>query len=328
MTSVTLTQQQDSLCSLDDFDTIKISLRTEIVISNLIIDLQKLHETAPIFELDIPRHLKNKKNIIKYILDYPTTIRYGSIITSELRDNVRGFKIKKRKQWDECAKKTHFRNSIAFTLYMDKLINIKIPMKGKIQITGCTKESHVFECMKQIWIYLNYPDKIYTFDPDIGYDYLYMVSRTVMTNKDFKLGFKVDRENLDWYINKHTRFHSLLETSVGYTGVNIKAPHDHANSDINTFSYKETILSNNLPDEKYWIQDTINYNQYLQLLSPKDRKKEISKRRNVTFLTFYSGTCIISGINTQYMKGPFYEFMNIIKAGRSLIEEDTSRFEQ
>ncbi len=298
-----------------DFDSIQISTRTEIVISNLVIDLHKLHKNLPIFELEIPRYLKNKKEIIRYISNYPQQIPYGSIITSELENNVRGFKIKKRKQWDEETKSTHFRNAIALVMYLDKLINIKIPKKGKIQITGCGKESHVYECLKQLWNYLS-PTDIYSLDKDSGYNYLHFIIRTVMTNKDFNLGFKIDRENLDKYINTHTRFHSLLETSVGYTGVNIKAPYEHSNTAINTLSFRNG----------NWEENTITYFKYLEVLDAKDRKKELNKKKKNTFLTFYSGSCIMSGMNTQYMHDTFYEFINIIKNARSVIEEDVSKF--
>jgi hypothetical protein len=301
-----------------DFDYIQISTRTEVVISNLIVDLHAFHAQIPIFELDIPRHLKNKKDIIQYITNYPEEIPYGSIITSELENKCRGFKIKKRRQWEE-TKTKHFRNSIAMVIYLDKLINIKIPKKGKIQFTGCGTEGHVYECIEQIWKYLNPPapsPKFYSFDPDVGLDYLHVVVRAVMTNKDFNLGFKIDRENLDKYINMHTRFHSLLETSVGYTGVNIKASYEHRNTDINTLSFRDG----------RWIPGTIDYNTYLEILDTKDRKKEINKKRKNTFLAFYSGSCIMSGMNTQYMKESFYEFINIIKEARSVIEEDVSKF--
>ena len=43
-----------------------------------------------------------------------------------------------------------------------------------------------------------------------------------MTNIDFNVGFNINREELDIYINSSTLFNSLLETSFGYTGVNIK----------------------------------------------------------------------------------------------------------
>ena len=45
-----------------------------------------------------------------------------------------------------------------------------------------------------------------------------------MRNIDFGLNFYVDREKLDEYFNTCTDYHSLLETSFGYTGVNIKIP--------------------------------------------------------------------------------------------------------
>ena len=45
-----------------------------------------------------------------------------------------------------------------------------------------------------------------------------------MTNIDFNIGYIINREELNRYINEHTEYNSLLETSFGYTGVNIKIP--------------------------------------------------------------------------------------------------------
>jgi hypothetical protein len=60
----------------------------------------------------------------------------------------------------------------------------------------------------------------------------------VMYNIDFSLNFKVNRENLDTLINTETSYTSLLETTFGYTGVNIKFPVNISETDFK-IKYKE-----------------------------------------------------------------------------------------
>jgi hypothetical protein len=134
-----------------------------------------------------------------------------------------------------------------------------------------------------------------------------------MTNIDFNLGFVISRESLDRFINQHTSFHSMLETSFGQMGVNIKIPFEHKNSSIMTITY-------NMKTSE-WETGEISYNQYLNILPYKDRQKELRKQRNNTFLVFYSGTAIMSGMSVEYMKDVYYKFVNIITSSKNDIEE-------
>ena len=133
-----------------------------------------------------------------------------------------------------------------------------------------------------------------------------------MTNKVFKLGFRVNRQNLDRYVNRHTPYNSLLETSFGYTGVNIKIPFSVDRNDLifTKFEYHLT--------RQQWIKQTITYNEYVSLVPSRHQTK---KYRN-TFLVFHSGTAIMSGMTLYYMRDGFNEFMQIIDDAREQIEEN------
>jgi hypothetical protein len=87
----------------------------------------------------------------------------------------------------------------------------------------------------------------------------------LMTNIDFNVGFTINRENLDKYINSNTDYNSLLETSFGYTGVNIKIPMQRPPDMIlkkliwkNKRTKRNTIFSN---DDDYNNLEN-NHNQY------------------------------------------------------------------
>jgi len=220
-------------------------------------------------------------------------------------------------------RRKYFRNAITTVMAVDgKLINFKVPKQGKIQLTGCQREEQAIQCVQYFWNHVEklipkYPQIVSIPGPRID-----VIFRTVMTDIVFKLGFQINRENLDIFINRKTSFNSLLETSFGYTGVNIKIPYHHPNI---TLRRMITMTSHPQSDDQditnRWKHSEINYNQYLELLDHKERQKEIRKRRNNTFLVFYSGTAIMSGLTSEYMRDVYYSFVGLIHKARAEIEE-------
>jgi TATA-box binding protein (TBP) (component of TFIID and TFIIIB) len=188
--------------------------------------------------------------------------------------------------------------------------NFKISKNGKFQLTGCKNDEYAEKCVKFIWNYIQErQDKNDIIDiksiPEITF-------MTVMTNIDFNVGFTINRENLDKYINSNTEYNSLLETSFGYTGVNIKIPMKRPPEMV----LKKLIWKNN-----NWENDNISYSNYLTTLEEKDRMKEVNKNRYNTFLVFHSGNVIMSSMHIDYMKDTYNKFINIIKECRPQIEE-------
>ena len=132
-----------------------------------------------------------------------------------------------------------------------------------------------------------------------------------MTNKDFSVGFTVNRENLDNIINSDTQYNSLLETSFGYTGVNLKMKLDPKID--RSFNCLELDV-----DSGEYREYTIEYNEYLKSLSEKELIKE-NKDRHVTFLIFQSGNVIMSGMNEFFMEKYYNIFFDIIEKHRTEI---------
>ena len=133
--------------------------------------------------------------------------------------------------------------------------------------------------------------------------HLKVIYHTVMTHVDFNLGFIVNREALDRYINANTEYNSLLETSFGYTGINIKFAINKSldNLKIPTFT---------LVDDD-WIESSTFYKDI-----PSKKKKKYN-----TFLVFHSGNIIMSGMIEELMEPAFDIFQDIIKNSKNLIEE-------
>jgi TATA-box binding protein (TBP) (component of TFIID and TFIIIB) len=305
----------------EQFDNIKISTTTIVAKTNLLINMDMLFASLPVQDVTIPPQLKSKAHIKKYILDQ--NLPPGAIISVEHSDNLRGVKIKRRKRTKVSVKdsteliphkkRKYFRNAITIVMMTnDKLINFKVPKQGKIQLTGCTHKDHSFICIKYLWKYLQElgrdNDQLYSLK---DHSYLDITLRTVMTDIVFHLGFEINREHLDEYINNNTKFNSLLETTFGYTGVNIKMPFTHDNSKITTLMHRDG----------EWVEGYVMYYDYVDALPEREKDKELSKQRKNTFLVFYSGTAIMSGMSPIYMKDVYNQFIKIISDARGQIEE-------
>ena len=292
------------------FNDIQISTKTIIGVSNLTLNIEELFKQLSVSTyIQVPKKRGRKKK--ESPPDPNINLEEGSIITLKYMDEVRGVDLKKKKK--SRSQKKFFRNALTIVMKIDnKLLNFKVSKNGKFQITGSKKDEHAEKCIKYIWRNMNAinndDNKIFK----INGENLEIIFVTVMTNIDFNLGFLVNRENLDTYINMHTNHNSLLETSFGYTGVNIKIPFD---DDIN-INLKKISLVN---DE--WVESIVNYKDYINMLDIKDQEKETKKSRYMTFLVFQSGNVIMSGMINTYMEKYYYNFFKIINKCRDNIVE-------
>lgn len=328
-----------------EFDTIKVSTKTFIVMTNITLDIDKLFECLPFVEyILVPKRRGRKKK--NEPGDPNKNISDGSIITLEYQNQVRGVDLKKKKKKDKDKdnkkRGNYFRNSVTIVMIMDgKKINFKVSRNGKFQMTGCKNDLHAEECVKWIWKYIKDSTGIYKFvgysEPDENTDTdtdidtededgnvitkpikqkptLKAIFIPAMRNIDFGLNFFVDREKLDEYFNMYTDYHSLLETSFGYTGVNIKIPID---KQIEELQLKQI----EYVDGKWIDPIFVPYTNYLDMLPDKDVAKKLKKQRYNTFLVFHSGKVIMSGMEETFMKDVYYEFLDIIRECYDVIEE-------
>jgi TATA-box binding protein (TBP) (component of TFIID and TFIIIB) len=291
------------------FESIDVSTMTIIGITNWGLNIERLYEKLPITDyVIIPKKRGRKKKEVRE--DPNKDISEGSIITLKYEDKIRGVNLKQKKVQ---GKKGYFRNSMTVVMSIDKkLINFKISKNGKFQITGCKRDEHAEKCVKYIYEYIqkindNQICKLNNGDsPEVTFI-------TMMTNIDFNLGFNVNREALDEHINKNTPYDSILETSFGYTGVNIKIPHNKSIGD--PILKKISFVDNN------WIYSQLTYDAYISTLPPKDQKKEMQKTRRNTFLVFQSGNVILSCKHHYYMKDMYEKFIDIVNENRAIFEE-------
>jgi len=293
-----------------EFDDIKVSTKTFTAMTNLVINLPKLFDFLPITDyVVVPKRRGRKKKVV--VVDPNKDIPEGSIITLKHIEKLRGVDLKKKKT--EKKKKKWFRNSFTTVMMLDKLINFKICQNGTFQMTGCKSAAHAHKCVKYIWEYIkNEEGNIYTYNHGNALNALFVPA---MRNIDFSVGFFVDREKLARYMATQDDFHCLLETSFGYTGVNIKLPISKEITElvITKMTYTK--------DREYINIVDAPYQEYLDYLPIKERDAKIKADRYNTFLVFHSGKLIMSGIHADFMRDTYYYFLEIIRGCFDEIEE-------
>ncbi len=288
------------------YDSINPYTKTFIINMDITLNISDIFDSLPITEYKVsPKKRGRKKKNEK--VEIQNDIKEGSIITLKYKGKTRGVDLKKDKK-DEANKK-YFRNSVTVVIFFSgKKINFKLSKNGKIQMTGCQNIDHAISTIKYIWSYIEPYKNLYELKDE---NKLNIVFIPAMRNIHFDLGFNIDREKLDHFINDKTNYKSLFETSVGYTGVNIKMP---VNNDIN--NNLGNLCINNLIyniDEKNWTtNDKYTYLDYINSLPEKDKLKKKLKKFEVTFLVFQSGSVIQSVIHEVFGKPYYYYFLEFI----------------
>lgn len=315
-----------ALNNLSNFDDIEISTQTIIGKTNWKINTNELFQNLPVTEYKVIPKKRGRRPKIEQ-KEEPQVLNNGEIITLKLGDKLRGVDLKckgkKADKGDEKESKendnkkrgkneSYFRNSLTIVMHCEgKFINFKVSKNGKFQFTGCKNDDHAHICLSYIKEYISaiQDKKILVLPLNANLEIYYI---TVMSNINFSLGFCVNKENLDEYVNKNTDYHSLLETTFGYTGVNIK---------FNLGKLDEIPIIKMTYKDDQWNKNIITYGDYFKTLDDKEKNKENNKTKFCTFLCFQSGQCIMSSPHKSCMKNAYYEFMKMINECRSFIEE-------
>lgn len=306
-------EKKENKLFIPDFSKLKISTQTIIIITNLIFNINKLFNSITITDYKVFPKKRGRKKKDTVIQTNPV-VSDGSIVTLKYQNIIKGVDIKQKKV-SENNKIKYFRNSLTIVMSVDgKMINSKISKNGKFQITGCKSNYHAELFIKYLWEHIKNKENFKEFCEIKGGNKIEATFKNVMTNIDTNVGFNINRENLDQYINSNTKYHSLLETSVSYTGINIKIP-IKKDFDFNMKKISCDIENNT------WSEDNITYKNYIGTLCEKDRIKEQTKQRYHSILVFYSGNIIFSSMDISFMKDLYEEFFGIIKDCRHLIED-------
>ena len=287
----------------ESFENYNPSTKTFVVNTNLIVNIEDLFfkKLLPITPYVVIKKKRGRKK--KVAEEDPNKgIKCGSIIRFQFMKEHQGVILKTKE------KPGFFRNSVTIVIYIeDKLINFKLSRNGKFQVTGCKHDGQAEKCVLYIWKYIKPHPDVYSFSEGSN---LTAIFDPVMHNIDFSLGFQVNRENLDNYINMNTPHTSLLEATLGYTGVNIKlmVESDYRSLNIKCKEYVGAVVKTNI----------MTFHEFLTKYKKKDLKKTIYN----TFLVFQSGKVIMSGKVGIFMSPSYYEFIKIIESCREHIKEE------
>jgi hypothetical protein len=283
--------------SFDDHPT---STKTLIVYTTINADIDKIYSER-VFPIEPYVLVQKKRGRKKKTTDEDPNkdLKEGSVVHVNYKDSFYGFT-------PNPVPPEFFRNSTTIIIYIEnKLINFKLSRKGTLQMTGCKSLAQAKKCVNYFWSHLSkHPDK-FTYKPGEStftayYDF-------VMKNIKFNIGFKIDREAFNEYINRNTSHNSIFETTIGYAGVNVKFEADSKFDNDFEVTY-----------DMYGITHTEGRISYSDLAN---RMKIRTKKRYITFLVFQSGVVIMSGKDSIYMQDPYTEFMKIVTDNRATLEE-------
>lgn len=261
-----------------NMDSIPVSTKTIIATSNLQLDIVQIFEHLPVDDRILLLYYQNQ---------------------------TRGDDSLLKKKNKKC-----FRNAVNVILQVEanKNVNFKLSKNGKFQLTGCKNEDHAIQAVayfiQQLWVHCRQHVVIPVQEIRVYF-------QTVMTNIDFSLGFCVDRQKLDHLLNQRTPFHSLLETSFGYTGVNIKFP-----LELPWWKLPVPVMRM-LPETSTSWKLTHEILESMATLTPDQKNK---KKYN-TFLVFHSGNVIMSGMTKTTMQVHYDQFHALTREWRDEMEE-------
>jgi TATA-box binding protein (TBP) (component of TFIID and TFIIIB) len=277
------------------FEKMKVSTRTFTASTNIEMQIDKIAETIPVFQPS--SEIKNMKNT--------EGVPIGAVVSTNYLGKIRGINFKPRKK-----NKRWFRNSFSVVVNVgEKFVNFKVCKNGTFQITGALCFEHATECIKCIWNYIK-DTQMFKFTKGTMLKALIIPA---MRNIDFNLNIIVNREAFYDFIQKeYDEYHCLLETSFGYTGLNVKKKIEKPIEDLEILECTFKKSGSETDDEIECIEKIVKYSQYLETLTPALRKNKIEHVRYNTFLIFHSGKVIQSGLSEKFMKDDFYSFCKVI----------------
>jgi hypothetical protein len=166
-----------------DFEKYKRYTTTYIAAVNWKIDHVIMYQNLPIVKLNKDPLVGNKRSQVR--LNIPN----GSILQVKYKDpykivHVRGYG-KEDNSSTGC-----FSNSVTVVMYVGKIIVLKVPPQGKIQITGCRTEDQVYQAIHSIWSGI---EKIKLLNPEVvkipDGEVPRVIYHAVMNNINMNLGF-------------------------------------------------------------------------------------------------------------------------------------------
>lgn len=288
--------------SPNDFNRYSRYTTTFVAAVNWTIDYVGLFEHIEIPKLD-KDPLQGKKNNAKLNLPIGTVLRvkYKDAFKAV---HVRGYGIKPN---EGC-----FRNGTTVVMYIGKIVVLKVPPCGKIQVAGCLNERQVYQANHAIW---NHLQKIRKKHPEIikipEGEVPRIIYSPVMNNISINMGFNINKRKVHELLYRDTEF-NVIPNDRKYAGVTAK---------LEVEGLRDLPLIRHRYIKGKWYASQASWTDYLAMLKPKDRTKEEKTERYHTFLIFFSGKVIQTGPRYELMENAFKYFVSSLNENRNRIED-------
>jgi len=212
---------------------------------------------------------------------------------------------------EEMKKINHFLNQITVVISIGKqpLLNVML-FKDNFKIAGCKDQNDSPEMLLVLWQdYISQIPGAWKLKP--GSKRPKFAFEVVMRNVDFKLGFNIERKELNKLMNgpefADKVYMSQYETTE-HTNVNIKM----YSTKPENFTYDCLVV----PDESE------PYFTKIPTIPFKNPKKKV-KTKYITLIVFSSAEVILSGRYDENMKAAYEFFVHTAISNRKLLEERT-----
>lgn len=212
------------------------------------------------------------------------------------------------------ASESCFSNVTSAKIYVGKIVDVKIPSFGKIQITGCLDDPQAYKTIQTIWKSIQEIEKrkpgFVTLPPHEPPKAIY---NPVMNNVSIHINFEINRKKLQTFLYRYQGDNFLLPVKdERYAGTKIEAK-------INDISHIPIVQHRFLNGK--WYSSLVSMNDFLALLTSKSRKEELMKKYQHVILMFHSGKFIYIAPRFELMPDFYRYFLGILQENRDKIEE-------
>ncbi len=309
---------------LPEFSKLSVSIETIVLFTNITFHIKKIFEYLPYNDYIVSqkRRGRRKKDEIE---DNNINIPPMSIISLKMGNKLKGVDLKKRD--DENKKHNYFRNSISIKIAVSstKLVDMKIPEKGQLQITGCKNKTQCLEILRILYIRILQTEKM------IGEKLITKNSEsftvipiTMMRNYNFKTGFFIDRDKFHNFINNSTEFTSIYESTID-SSVNVK--YKNSTPFDEKLDMTELKVTDKINLKVELVSKILDLELFFNSCSDKDAIKLVKKDKYISFLCFHTGSINFTGVGPR-MECVYENFKDIIIKNRSQFEKKSIQFQK
>lgn len=297
------------------YNDLTVNLMTILAVTNIDMDIVSLFNQIQLTPYSPPvrkrgRRKKNDPAPEDIPLDLPEGSVVGMLLRTTEQEDRKGVVDPDRKG---------FKHSLTVRIVVEsRLMCVRIPRTGKLHICGAksTEEAetlfryimkHICSCETPVYTFKEMPCPALNQTDSEGNPLISGMIVVVMRNCNTKLGFSVIRNLLR---KKFSRPDSVWIPRVpnpdkDYPGVNIQRSVPYCGD------LPISVLTIDPTTTEIVGTTTVTYEDYVQTQTAKNQARERAGRY-ITFLVFADGSMIVTGLNVDYIRRYYTEFMQLV----------------